>query len=229
MLDHTTKAKHIRQEIIKMLAEKETDVAGNLSIADVLTALYFGWMKHNPREPKWPERDRIFVTKELAPAWNAALAHSGYFPRAKLQKELTPGHQNPVGIAIGSALAAQIDGKKHQVYCIINDAEHNEAWEAIQFAGNHKLSNLTLIVNRKSHQELEPLRAKYEAFNWNVIEIDGHNIKHIFEALSEIRGLTTRPTAIIAHTIPGKGVSFIENNQTKTITKKESEQALKEL
>ena len=239
-------AKNIRQDIIKTLSQKGGNTAGNLSVADVLTALYSN-IKHNPRKPKSEDRDRVIVTNNLCTAWHAALAHAGYFARKQLTQttiELpkgTPPGQGP-SIAIGSALAAKMDGKTHQTYCIISDAEHQhgQTWEAIMFAGKHKLNNLTLIVDRNNTQEdgytenvmpIEPLRAKYEAFNWQVIEVDGHNTQHITEAIKEAK-TNIKPTIILAHTIPGKGVSFIENRyewHTKKPTKQEEKEALDEL
>ncbi len=237
------KPNEIRQDIIKMLTRKGTGhTAGSLGMADVFTALY-STIKHNPRKPNWEERDRIFVTNKLAPAWHATLAHSGYFAKKDLlTKEMPPGEGQGPSIALGSALASRMNKKTHHTYCIINDSEHNgQVWEALMLAGKHKLSNLTLIIDRNGIQadghteeitQLEPLRAKYEAFNWHAIEVDGHNIEHIIEALKEAKTITTKPTVIIAHTIPGKGVSFIENNYEwydRTPTQQEEEQALEEL
>ncbi len=125
--------------------------------------------------------------------------------------------------AIGMALAAKLDHKKYRVYCLTSDGEHQEGntWEAVMFAGKYRISNLTALVDRNNIQidgnteevmPLEPLRAKYEAFNWHVIEIDGHNFEHIVDAVSEAKAIHEKPTMIIVHTIPGKGVSFMEND-----------------
>lgn len=125
--------------------------------------------------------------------------------------------------AIGMALAARLDQKKYRIYCLTSDGEHQEGntWEAVMFAGKYRLNNLTALVDRNNIQidgnteeimPLEPLRAKYEAFNWHVIEIDGHNFEHIVDAVSEAKAIHEKPTMIIAHTIPGKGVSFMEND-----------------
>lgn len=124
--------------------------------------------------------------------------------------------------AAGYAYAARMDGKKFRVYCICSDGEHQEGnhWEAVMFAGKYNLSNLTAIVDRNNiqidgHTEdvmpLEPLKAKYEAFNWHVLDIDGHNIEEIIEACNHAKAVYENPTVIIAHTIPGKGVEFMEN------------------
>ena len=229
----TTKAKHIRKDIIKMTAKKGGQTASNLSAADIFTAIYFKTLKFHPQQPP---QEKIVVTEQLIPAWHAAMAHSGYFSKRELHQPnslpsgAAAGHA--LGISIGKALASQ-----QHTYCIINDAElqGGHLWEAAALAGTRKISNLTLIINRNNlnadgFMNIEPVRAKLEAFNWKVIEADGHNIEHINEALKERS--ETKPTAIIAHTIPGKGVSFIENNSEwheKTPTKEEEQKAITEL
>lgn len=140
----------------------------------------------------------------------------------------TPGVENsggPLGQglsqAIGMALAAKMDGKKYQVFCGLSDGELQEGqnWEALMFAAKNKLDNLTGIIDRNNIQidgfteevmPLEPLRAKLEAFNWHVIEIDGNNLRQVVEACNHAYGIYDRPVMIIAHTVPGKGVSFME-------------------
>ena len=125
--------------------------------------------------------------------------------------------------SIGIALAAKLDNKKYRVYCLTSVGEHDagNTWEAIMLAGKRKLSNLTVIIDRNNiqidgHTEdvmpLEPLKDKYEAFNWHVLEVDGHNIEEFVDAVNEAKAIYEKPTVIIAHTIPGKGVSFMENN-----------------
>src|SRR3989344_2882771 len=125
--------------------------------------------------------------------------------------------------AIGMALAGKLDRAKYHVYCLMSDGEHQEGntWEAVMFAGKNRLSNLTAVLDRNSIQidgntedvmPLEPLRAKYEAFNWHVIEIDGHNFESIISAVAEANVIHERPTMVIAHTIPGRGVSYMEND-----------------
>jgi len=122
----------------------------------------------------------------------------------------------------GVALAAKLDKKKYRVYCLTSDGEHDagNTWEAAMFAGKYKLNNLTTVVDRNNIQidgytenimPLEPLRDKYESFNWHVLEIDGHNIAQFVAAVEEAKAVYEKPTVIIAHTIPGKGVSFMEN------------------
>ncbi|MDP1706689.1 MAG: transketolase [bacterium] len=145
--------------------------------------------------------------------------------------------------AIGMALAARLDQKKYRVYCLMSDAEHQEGntWEAIMFAGKERLNNLTAVIDRNNIQidgfteqimPLEPLRKKYEAFNWHVLEVDGHNIEDFVDAVNEAKAIYEKPTVIIAHTIPGKGVDFMEkdfNWHGKPPTREEANKALAEL
>lgn len=145
--------------------------------------------------------------------------------------------------AIGMSLAAKLDNKKYRIYCFISDGEHDEGnhWEAVMFAGKKKMSNLTVLIDRNNIQidgftedvmPLEPLRNKYEAFNWHVLEINGHNLEEIIDAVNEAKAIYEKPTVIICHTIPGKGVSFMEHDYLwhgKPPTKSEALEALKEL
>ncbi|MBI2588537.1 transketolase, partial [Candidatus Berkelbacteria bacterium] len=123
--------------------------------------------------------------------------------------------------AIGMALAAKMDNQKHRIYCLMSDAEQQEGQtqEAIMFAGKNRLNNLTAIIDRNNIQidgftedimPLEPLKEKYEAFGWHVLEIDGHNFEQIIDACREAKSIFEKPVLIIAHTIPGKGVDFME-------------------
>ncbi len=145
--------------------------------------------------------------------------------------------------AIGVALAARLNKAKHRIYCLTSDGEHEEGnlWEAAMFAGKNKLSNLTVIVDRNNIQidgftenvmPLEPLREKYESFGWHVLEIDGHSFEAIIDAVNEAKAIYEKPTVIIAHTIPGKGVSFMEMDYLwhgKPPTREEGGIAMKEL
>ncbi len=145
--------------------------------------------------------------------------------------------------AIGMALAGRLDKQKHRIYCIMSDGEHQEGntWEALMLAGKLKLNNLTAIVDRNNIQidgftedvmPLEPFRNKYEAFGWHVLEIAGHSFEQIVAAVAEAQAIYEAPTVIIAHTIPGKGVKFMENDYTwhgKPPTKAEAHVALREL
>lgn len=145
--------------------------------------------------------------------------------------------------AIGMALAARMDKKKCRIYCIMSDGEQDagNTWEAAMFAAKYRLSNLTAIIDRNNIQiggytedvmPLESLRDKYQAFNWHVLEVDGHNIQQFGDAINEAHAIYEKPTVIIAHTIPGKGVSFMEGDYLwhgKAPTKEQAAAALKEL
>lgn len=145
--------------------------------------------------------------------------------------------------SIGMALAARLDEKRYRTYCLTSDGEHQEGnfWEAVMFAGKNRLSNLTVVVDRNNIQingntedimPLEPFREKYEAFNWHVIEINGHDFYQIVSAVAEAKVIFEKPTVIIAHTIPGRGVSFMEGDfrwHGKPPTAHEARLALDEL
>lgn len=257
----------IRQDIITALVNAGSGhSAGPLGMAEVFTALYFHVLNIDPKKPKMPDRDRFTLSNgHINPVWYATLAHRGFFSRKEFTTTLrklntrmlghphnlaTPGVENsggPLGQglsqAIGMALAAKMDGKKHQVFCAMSDGELQEGqiWEAIMFAGKNRLDNLTGIIDRNSIQidgftedvmPLEPLRAKFEAFNWHVIEIDGNNIRQVVEACNQAYGIFERPVMIIAHTVPGKGVDFMEQDYKwhgMSPNKEQAREALREL
>jgi len=166
------------------------------------------------------------------------------------ERERLPGVENvsgPLGSglsqAAGMALGARMDGKKFHTYCLMSDGEHDAGniWEGAMFAGNNKLSNLTGIIDRNNIQingmtedvmALEPLKDKYEAFGWHVIDIDGHNMEEIVDAVEKAKAIYEKPTLIIAHTIPGKGIKDMEFDYKwhgKPPNKDESKKFLEEL
>jgi len=259
-------AKETRINILKMLTNAGSGhTGGSLSAADIVTALYFAKMKHDPKNPLWEERDRLVLSNgHIVPVQYAALAHAGYFPVEELKtlrqfgtrlqghphRPTLPGLETtsgPLGSglsqAVGMALGFKMDGKSNQVYCLMSDAEQETGniWEAVMLAGKHKLDNLTGIIDRNNIQidgmtedimPLEPLREKYEAFNWHVLDVDGHNIREIIEACEEARAIYEKPVLIIAHTIAGKGVDFMEFKyewHSKPFTPEEAKEALHEL
>lgn len=239
-----TEANAIRANIIETLVEAGSGhSAGPLGMADIFTAFYFHILKHDPKKPNWPERDRLVLSNgHICPVQYVTMAHAGYFSieelltLRKLHSRLQghphrgslPGIETtsgPLGSglsqAIGMAIAAKMDNKKHRIYCLTSDGEHNEGnfWEAVMFAGKLKLNNLTAVVDRNNIQidgytedimPLEPFKAKYEAFNWHVIEVNGHDIAAFVGAVAEAQAIYEKPTVIIAHTIPGKGVDYME-------------------
>jgi len=141
------------------------------------------------------------------------------------------------------ALAGKLDTKKYQVYCIMSDAEQQSGntWEAVMFAGKNRLANLTAILDRNNIQidgntenvmPLEPLAEKYKAFNWAVLDVDGHNLEEVIDACNRAKAIVEKPVMIIAHTIPGKGVNFMEFDfewHGKPPNKEQAEEALKQL
>ena len=236
--------------MLKMLAKAGSGhTAGPLGMIEILVALYFEVLKHDPKNPDWDERDRLIYSHgHTCPALYTVLAEVGYFPKSELDtlrkfgsslqghphKEWIKGVETssgPLGSglsqAVGMALAERIDDKDSDkfFYCLMSDGELQEgqAWEALMLAGYKKLDNLIAIIDRNNIQisgntkdvlSLEPLRDKFEAFNWNVIEIDGHDFEQIVGATKAAKDLKDRPTVIIAHTTPGKGFPEFENDYT---------------
>ena len=237
----------LRIEIVKMIgAAGSGHPGGSLSEVELLTALYFRVLRHDPRNPEWPERDRFILSKgHGCPALYAVLAEAGYLDHSvlgTLRKLGSPlqGHPDKrfmpileantgslgqgISVGIGMAIAARLDKKDWHTFVMVGDGEIQEGqnWEAAMFAPYHKLENLTLIVDY-NHQQLDgftkdildvsPLREKFEAFGWRALEIDGHDLEQVIPALQEARNRKDgRPTCIVANTIKGKGVSFMENN-----------------
>ena len=217
---------------------------GSLSIAEIITYLYFEEMNVDPKNPKDENRDRFVLSKgHTAPALYAALAEKGFFDKAELKKlrhvdsflqghpdmKGTPGVDMSTGSlglgfssACGMALAAKIDGKDYRTYSIIGDGESEEGqiWEACMFASHYKLDNLVAIFDWNGLQidgpvaevmDPTPHDKKLEAFGFHVISIDGHDFDAIEAAFEEAKTVKGKPTAIIAKTIKGKGVSYMEN------------------
>ncbi|MCK4617828.1 transketolase, partial [Candidatus Aerophobetes bacterium] len=230
--------------MVTLTAASSGHTGGTLSIMDIATALYLKKIRHDPQNPDWEDRDRVFWSAgHKAPALYVALGEAGYFPVkevVKLRKlwsgfeghphrlklpgvELSAGSLGQgLGVAVGCALNAQLEGKNYRVYCINGDGELDEGsiWEAIMCAAHYKLDNLVSIVDRNGLQidgpteeimRLESLVNKWRAFGWNTIEIDGHNMKEILDALDEAEKVKGKPTVIIAKTTKGKGVSYAED------------------
>lgn len=238
-------ALNVRKGVIEgTFNAKSGHPGGSLSIADIVTYLYFEKMNVNPEKPNDENRDRFVLSKgHTAPALYAALAHRGFFP-VELLKTLrkpdsilqghpsmryTPGVDMSTGslgqgisVACGMALGAKLKGQDFKVYVPLGDGEIEEGqvWEAAMFAGNRKLDNLVAIVDYNNLQidgsldEVNspyPIKEKFEAFNWNVIEICGHCFDQIEEAFAKADECKGKPTCIVAKTVKGKGVSFMED------------------
>ncbi len=252
-------------DIVSIFAAGSGHPGGTLSVMDVAAALYLNVLNHDPSNPSWPDRDRVFWSAgHKAPALYVALGRAGYFrlDDVVLLRQLGAsfeGHPNwlkvpgveissgslgqGLGAAVGNALAGKLRGADYRVYVIMGDGEQQEGsiWEAAMSAGHYKLGNLCAIidVNRlqidgwvKDVMSVEPLAEKYAAFGWNVMEIDGHDLVQILDAFAQARQQTQRPTVILARTIKGKGVSYMENEASwhGTAPKKEQfEKALAEL
>lgn len=239
------RAEQIREQIIVAIeSAKSGHVGGSLSVAEILSVLYFDKMNINPKDSKDGERDRFVLSKgHCTPAMYATLALRGYFPKEDLKffrgidsylsghVEMTkvPGVDMSAGslgqglsAAVGMAVAGKMYHKKYRVFAIVGDGEIEEGqvWEAFMAAGNYYLDNLTVFIDNNNLQidgAIEdimspyPIDEKLKAFKWNVITIDGHDPREISNAIESANDCSGRPTVIIAKTVKGKGVSFMEN------------------
>ena len=217
---------------------------GSLSIADIITYLYFEEMNIDPKNPKAEGRDRFVLSKgHTAPALYSVLAERGYFDKEELKTlrktdSRLQGHPDMKGIpgvdmssgslglgisaACGMALSAKAYGNDYRVYTIVGDGESEEGqvWEAAMFAAHYKLDNLVAVVDWNGLQIDGPITEvmnptphdeKFRAFGWHVITIDGHNFAEIEAAFEEAKTVKGKPTVIIARSVKGKGVSYMEN------------------
>ena len=238
---------------------------GSLSIADILSYLFFKEMRIDPKNPQWEDRDRFVLSKgHTAPALYAALANRGYFEVSELKgfrnassflqghpdMKHTPGVAMTTGslgtgisAACGMALSGKISDKDYRVYAVLGDGETEEGqvWEAAMFAAHYKLDNLCIFVDFNGLQidgpivdviDPTPLDKKFEAFNWNVVTADAHDFDSIEAAVEAAKACKGKPTAIIAKSTKGKGVSFMENQvgwHGKAPSAEEYEKAVAEL
>lgn len=260
------KAVNIRHTVIKMITEAQSGhPGGSLSPVELITALYYNKLRHNPKDPKWPDRDRVVFSKGHAcPLWYAILADFGYFPKKELNNLrkcgcMLQGHPDclrtpgidissgslgqALSIACGMAAAGKMDKKDYRVYVLLGDGEIQEGqiWEAAMSASHYKLTNLCAILDYNSYQidgsvaeimNIEPVAKKWQAFGWHTIEIDGHNYKQILDAYDKAETIKDKPTIIIAKTVKGKGVTFMENTHAwhgKAPDSEQSKKALEEL
>ena len=238
-------ARNTRKLILQSLAEAGSGhPGGSLSAVELLVTLYFHVMHHEPKDPRWPDRDRFFLSKgHAAPLLYSVLAQAGYFPveelmtlrktGSRLQGHPSmgiPGVEAPAGsegiglsLGVGTARAARLDGKTYRTYVLMGDGEQQEGqvWEAAMAASKYRLDNLAAIIDRNGIKQdglteqvmpLEPLAAKWRAFNWNVIEVDGYDLNQIMDGFDIAASTRNRPTVIVAHTVKGKGISFMERS-----------------
>ena len=265
ILELKKKAIDIRKDILKMLTTAGSGhTGGSLSVVDILVALYYYKLKHDPKNPLWKERDRLLLSKGHAcPALYAVLADRGYFAKDKLWTLRKMGSQlqghpqiglagvevssgslgQGLSIANGIALASRLDKISSRVYCIMGDGETNEGqvWEAVMTASHYKLDSVCAIIDFNGLQidgfccevmDMGPYLHEWKDFGWNAIETDGHDIGKLIDSLDEADKAKGKPTVIVAHTVKGKGVSFVENKvewHGIAPKKDEYERAIKEL
>ena len=259
-------ADNIRKDIITMAYNaRSAHSGGSLSCVDLLTVLYFSVMKINPKKPFDENRDRFLFSKAHdIKALYSVLAQRGYFKKVILESyeknEGLPGHPtirilpgveitagslgHGLSIGAGMSYVGKLENKKHRVFVMLSDGECDEGsvWEAMLFAGHHKLSNLIAIVDYNKLQsfgrtseilDLEPFAKKWEAFGWSVKEVNGHNISKIYTALKKIPFVENKPSVLIAHTIKGyKGVpKYVDTvaSHYKPPTEEEYRDAIKKL
>ena len=257
----------LRINCVRMLAvAKSGHLDSSLSAADIVAALYYRVLRHDPLKPAWPERDRFVLCKgHAAPIQYAALAEHGYFPHKDLMglrqigshlqghpdMTRTPGIEVSTGslgqglsMCVGICLALRLDGlhETAQVFGVLSDGDiqEGETWEGAAAAAHFKVPNLTAIVDYNHLQtdgtteevmDTGDVRAKFEAFGWDSIEIDGHDMGAIVEALERSRTLG-HPAAIVCQTKKGRGVSFMEGRfgfHGKPPTQEQAEEAMEEL
>lgn len=255
-------ARNVRRLVLEMAYNaRSAHTGGSLSVVEILTALYFSVMRVFPGNPKNDKRDRLVFSKAHdCKALFAALAERGYFPKEHLrlyeQDGGLPGHAtrtalpgveisagslgHGLSIATGMALAAKMDGKGHRIFAVLSDGECDEGstWEAVLFAGHHKLDNLIAIVDYNKIQsygrtkdvlDLEPFADKWKAFGWVVREADGHDVAAIVTALSSLPYVSGKPSVLIAHTVKGFGGPAQHVNQISSHYKPPTEAEFEEL
>ena len=239
--------KQMRLDIIRMIeAAGNGHPGGSLSIIDILTVLYWKFLKHDPKKPDWDGRDRFILSKGHAcPALYAVMAYRGYFPKEQLMslrklgsplqghpdRLRLPGIEFSTGslgqglsVGLGMACAAKLNRKDFKTVVVLGDGELQEGqcWEAFMAAPKFKLDNLVAIVDYNGGQidgpvkevmDIEPVADKLRAFNWEVQVCDGHDLAAVEKALAKAWSASNgKPQAIVANTVKGKGVSFMEHN-----------------
>lgn len=244
LLDLKKKAVRIRKDIlVEVYSAQSGHPGGSLSSTEIFTYLFLKEMRIDPKNPKWPDRDRFVLSKgHCAPGLYAALAVRGFFPEEDLTgfrsiDSYLQGHPSMkdvpgvdmstgslgqgISTAVGMALAGKLDKKDYRVFALLGDGEIQEGqvWEAFMSAAHYKLDNLTAFLDHNGLQIdgnisdimcPEDVVEKFKAFCWNVIQIDGHNLEAIEAAIEKAKMTKGKPTIIVAETIKGKGVSYME-------------------
>lgn len=238
-------ARRIREHVLRMThAGRGSHVGSNLSVADVLAALYGHALRVAPSRPNWPDRDRFILSKgHAAASLYAVLAERGFFPLEWLANYYqdgsrlcghVSGHGVPgidastgslghgLSLGAGMALVGQRDSRPYRVFVVLSDGECDEGsmWEPVLFAAHHHLDNLIAVIDYNKIQSLdfvertlalEPLAEKWRSFGWAVREVDGHDVQALAATLDQVPFDRKRPSCLVAHTVKGKGVSFMEN------------------
>lgn len=239
-------AKRIRKNIVDMVYEAQSGhPGGSLSVADILTVLYFNQMNISVKNPKSENRDRLVLSKgHCSPALYSTLAERGFIAEESLKTfrkidsnlqghpdmnkvngvDMTSGSLGQgLSVANGIAISAKIDKKDYRVYCVVGDGEIEEGqiWEACMTAGHYKLDNLCVIVDNNNLQidgtvkevmNIYPIKEKFESFGFTAFEVNGNNIEELIETFESAKKVENTPTVIIAKTVKGKGISYMENN-----------------
>lgn len=237
--------RELRVDILQMIHDAGSGhPGGSLSAIDLVAVLFERVLRHDPKRPDWPERDRFVLSKgHGVPALYAVLAHRGYFPKKDLATLRTlgsplqghpavgtaPGIEASTGslgqglsVALGMALAARVDGASWRAFCMLGDGEIQEGqiWEAAMSAAHYRVDNLVAILDNNRGQldghveailPIEPIEAKWRAFGWDVERIDGHDHAQILDAYAWADARGGKPKLIVADTVKGKGVSFMED------------------
>lgn len=239
-----TRAKDLRRLVIQMVeADRRGHIGPALSLIEILRVLYDSFLRFDPANPTWQERDRFILSKgHGCMALYAILADKGFFPKSDLAQFCKPtsslgghperakaagveattgalGHGLPMGV--GMALAAKIRRQAYRVVVLVGDGEINEGsvWEAAMSAAKHSLSNLTVFVDYNKLQsygstkevlDLEPLADKWRSFGFQTEEIDGHDVAALEGLVKRLPLVPNKPTAVICHTVKGKGFPFAE-------------------
>lgn len=239
-------SKIIRKDILNMLhLAGSGHPGGSLSSVELIVALYFGILRHDPQNPFWEDRDRVIFSKgHVCPTQYACLMRSGYFQEdelstlrkvnSRLQGHPSYGHLPGIEVATGSlgqglsigngmAIGIKLNNRDSKVFVLLGDGElqAGQVWEAALTAAHHKLNNVCAIVDYNKLQidgkvadikNIYPIKEKFESFGWNALEINGHKYQEIFDAYDNFCNQENKPTVIVAHTIKGKGISYMENN-----------------
>ena len=237
--------RHLRRLVLKTIAGSSSGhPGGSLSATEILIALYFRVMSHDPANPGWQDRDRFVLSKgHCTPILYSVLSECGYFPTEELvtfrtinsrlqghAHTMVPGVDASTGslgqglsIGLGMALAGRLGNKDYKTYVLLGDGECDEGqiWEAAMAAAHYKVGNLVAVIDRNRIQndrftseamEIEPLEDKWRAFGWNVVQVDGHDVGDLCDALNSASLNQDTPLVVIANTVKGKGVTFMENN-----------------